>query len=176
MKDINNNVLNYRNEPNLSYNIEVSQKLAEFHASCFTNSEKRYSEKSMLFFIEKPIYHIFYNHISLVIIQIIGEESELITLSVDSKRRRKGIGYELLKSSIIYLEDLDIKKLFLEVATTNKIALELYHKVGFTACGLRKGYYVTGTGNKTDATIMSYNMRTKVTKTLKSDKKKLQNL
>ena len=166
MKDINNNALNCKNEPDLSYYKEVSQKLAEFHASCFTNSEKRYSEKSMLFFIEKPIYHIFYNHISLVIIQVICEEAELITLAVDSKRRREGIGYELLKSSIIYLEDLDIKKLFLEVATTNKIALALYHKVGFTACGLRKGYYVPGTSNKADATIMSYNMGTMVTKTL----------
>ena len=175
MKDINNNVLNYNYQPNLSHYIEASQKLADFHASCFTNSEKRYSEKSMLFFIEKPLYHIFYNHISLAIIQVTGEEAELITLAVENKWRRKRIGCELLKSIIIYLEDLDIKKLFLEVATTNKIALKLYHKVGFTACGLRKGYYGQGTDKKSDATIMSYTMVTKVTKSLKSDKKKLQN-
>jgi ribosomal-protein-alanine N-acetyltransferase len=130
----------------------------------------------MLFFLEKPIYHIFYNHISLVIIQVICEEAEIITLAVDSKRRREGIGYELLKSSIIYLEDLDIKKLFLEVAATNQIALKLYHKIGFTACGLRKGYYGQGTDKKADAIIMSYTIVTKVTKSLKSDKKKLQNL
>ena len=176
MKDINNNFVNNKNEPNQTDYIQTSQQIAAFHATCFTNSEKRYSEKSMLFFLKKPLYHIFYNHISLAIIQVTGEEAEIITLAVESKQRKKGIGLEILKSIIIYLEGLDIKKLFLEVATTNKIALKLYHKVGFITCGFRKGYYGQGTNKKADATVMSYTMVPKTTKSLKSDKKKLQNL
>ena len=176
MKDTNNNFINTANKLNQVDYIETSQKLADFHATCFTKSQDIYSEKSMLFFLEKPLYHIFYNSISLAIIQVYGEEAEIITLAVESKRRKKGIGSDLLKSIIIYLEDLDIKKLFLEVATTNKTALKLYYKVGFITCGLRKGYYGQGTDKKVDATIMSYTLVTKVTKSLKSDKKKLQNL
>ena len=179
MKDTNNNFINNKNGPNQADYIETSRKLADFHATCFTNSENIYSEKSMLFFLEKPLYHIFYNSISLAIIQVAGEEAELITLAVESKRRKKGIGCDLLKSIIIYLEGFDIKKLFLEVAVTNKIAVKLYDKVGFITCGLRKGYYGQGANKKADATIMSYTIVTKVTKvtkSLKSDKKKLQKL
>ena len=161
MKNINTNFLNHKIEPNRADYIITSQKLADFHAACFTNSEKRYSEKSMLFFLEKPIYHIFYNHTSLAIIQVTDKESELITLAIKSKWRQKGIGYKLLKSIIIYLEGLDIKKLFLEVAATNKAALKLYHKVGFINCGLRKGYYGQKTDKKGDAVIMSYTTVTK---------------
>ena len=158
MKNINNNFLNNKTEPNQANYIKTSQKLADFHASCFTNSEKRYSEKSMLSFLEKSLYHIFYNRKSLAIIQVADKEAELITLAIKSKWRQKGNGYELLKSIIIYLANLGIKKIFLEVATTNKVALKLYQKVGFITCGLRKGYYDQGTDKKADAVIMSYTM------------------
>ena len=176
MKDINNNFINTKNKPNQADYVEISQKLSNFHAACFTHSKSIYSEKSMLYFLEKPLYHIFYNSISLAIIQVYGEEAELITLAVESKQRKKGVGSDLLKSIIIYLEGLYIKKLFLEVAETNKIALKLYDKVGFITCGLRKDYYSQETDKKADATIMSYAIVSKITKSLKSDKKKLQNL
>lgn len=176
MKDINNNFINTKNKPNQADYLEISQTLANFHATCFTNSKNRYSKKSMLFFLEKPLYHIFYNQISLAIIQVAGEEAELITLAVESKQRKKGIGCNLLKSIILHLESIDIKNLFLEVAVTNKIALKLYGKVGFTTCGLRKGYYGQGSNKKDDAIIMTYPLVTEITKSLKSDKKKLQNL
>ena len=177
MKDINNNFINTKNKLNQADYLKISQKLANFHATCFTNSKNIYSKKSMLFFLKKPLYHIFYNQNSLAIIQVAGEEAELITLAVESKQREKGIGCDLLKSIVLHLESIDIKNLFLEVAVTNKIALKLYDKVGFITCGLRKGYYGQGANKKkADAIIMSYAIVTRITKSLKSDKKKLQNL
>ena len=116
MKDINNNFINTQNKPNQADYLEIAQKLANFHAICFTNSKNIYSKKSMLFFLEKPLYHIFFNQISLAIIQVAGEEAELITLAVESKQRKKGIGCDLLKSIILHLESIDIRNLFLEVA------------------------------------------------------------
>ena len=114
MKDINNNFINTKNKPNQVDYLEISQTLANFHATCFTNSKNRYSKKSMLFFLEKPLYHIFYNQISLAIIQVAGEEAELITLAVESKQRKKGIGCDLLKSIILHLEGINIKNFFLK--------------------------------------------------------------
>ena len=49
--------INTKNKLNQADYLEISQKLANFHATCFTNSKNIYSKKSMLFFLEKPLFN-----------------------------------------------------------------------------------------------------------------------
>ena len=46
------------------------------------------------------------------------------------------------------------KKVFLEVASNNLIALHLYKKVGFKNFGIRKNYYKILKDKKVDAILM----------------------
>ena len=156
MKDINNNFLNNQSEPNQFNYIETARKLANFHATCFTNSENHYSEKSMVFFLEKPFYHIFYTGISLTILQVVSTEADLITLAVGPKHRGNGVGSDVLRYVVKYLKTLNVKVLFLEVSDTNYGAIGMYKKIGFKRLGIRKDYYSQGNQKPVDAIKMSY--------------------
>ena len=156
MKNINSNFLKNQNEVNDVYCLETAYKLAQFHALCFTNYEKQYSEKSMLFFLENPLYHIFYTGIRLAILHIIGTEAELITLAIDPKHRKNGLGSNTLKIVVQYLKVSKISVLFLEVAASNHHAIRLYKKIGFKNVGIRKDYYLRRNQKPINAIKMSY--------------------
>jgi ribosomal-protein-alanine N-acetyltransferase len=75
--------------------------------------------------------------------QISPDEAELLNLGVDPEARRRGVASALLES----LGATARGTVFLEVAETNKPALALYTRQGWTAVGLRRGYYNKGTIN-----------------------------
>ena len=161
MKDINNNFFYDQSAANQVDYQKSSQQLATFHAACFANFEKQFSEKSMLFFLEIPRYHVFYNGISLAILQVTSKEVELITLAVGPKHRRNGVGSKLLRIIIQYLKTLRINELFLEVSILNISAIKIYEKIGFKNCGIRKNYYCQGNQSPIDAIQMFYHINRK---------------
>ncbi len=75
------------------------------------------------------------------IIRIINDESELLTIIVSKKWRKKGIGSALISAIIDYLTMFAVTKFFLEVAPDNKRAINLYRKFAFIEVGERKSYY-----------------------------------
>ena len=153
--------------------LTLSNRLAAFHAKCFKNSNHRLDKSSMFYFLKAQNTHLFYDQRSLAIIQATQLESDLISLAVDPSMRNHGIGSNLLTLVLEYLKHLNLKKIFLEVEANNITALNLYRKIGFMRCGLRKDYYCLDQGEKVDAIVMSYDL------TRKSgcfDKKKLQKL
>jgi ribosomal-protein-alanine N-acetyltransferase len=79
--------------------------------------------------------------------QTLPDEAELLNLAVDPDYRRRGIGSRLIEA----LLDAAKGGIYLEVAESNKSAVGLYRKFGWTEAGIRKGYYNQG---KINAIVM----------------------
>ncbi len=79
------------------------------------------------------------------------EEAHITNIAVDSDYRRRGYGEALLKHILDDCYKEMIKYLTLEVRVSNKAAIGLYKKYGFTSFGIRKKYYQD---NDEDAMIM----------------------
>lgn len=68
-------------------------------------------------------------------------EAELMNVSVDTARRRRGIAEGLLKALIAGGEESGIEAVVLEVRESNKPARTLYEKLGFKEDGRIKKCY-----------------------------------
>jgi len=75
---------------------------------------------------------------------------EILSLGIARTHQRRGHGSELL--AMLIADSYDFK-LFLEVATDNKAALNLYRKNGFAEVGRRLEYYRRGC-ESSDAVVM----------------------
>ena len=79
------------------------------------------------------------------------EEAHITTIAIRPEYRKKGYGEALLKRIIDDCYKEGIKYITLEVRVSNKAAINLYSKYGFTSFGTRKAYYQD---NNEDAIIM----------------------
>src|SRR5690606_4365505 len=66
-----------------------------------------------------------------IMLRLVADEAELITIAVDPKWRGKGIGAALLRAALEALTMTPARRFFLEVAADNAPALKLYAKQGF---------------------------------------------
>lgn len=88
-------------------------------------------------------------------IRLAADEAELITIAVDPRWRKKGVGVALLRAVFDDLLMTPARRLFLEVAADNPAALRLYGKMGFAKVAERKGYYERADGQPATAIVMS---------------------
>ncbi|MFZ5354317.1 MAG: tRNA (adenosine(37)-N6)-threonylcarbamoyltransferase complex dimerization subunit type 1 TsaB [Bacillota bacterium] len=79
------------------------------------------------------------------------DEGHITNIAVHPDYRKHKIGEKIVQALIQKAKDLNINRLTLEVRASNDAAIGLYRKLGFTDCGIRKGYYYD-TGE--DAIIM----------------------
>jgi ribosomal-protein-alanine N-acetyltransferase len=93
--------------------------------------------------------------IGFIIGQIAADEAEILSIGVEPTRQRHGVGALLLTGLARAVQRAEVRRLFLEVAADNGAALALYTRGGFTATGLRKGYYARPGGTAVDAVTMS---------------------
>jgi ribosomal-protein-alanine acetyltransferase len=73
--------------------------------------------------------------------RLAADQAELLNLAVIPAQRRKGAGTALLAKALEEWISRGAKTLYLEVRESNTGAMAFYEKHGFTAVGLRKGYY-----------------------------------
>jgi len=74
-------------------------------------------------------------------------DAEILSIAVEPKGRKRGVGGLLMREAIRRLQQDRVGELFLEVDATNKAAVALYRKLGFTEVGKREGYYEGGKGH-----------------------------
>ncbi len=79
--------------------------------------------------------------IGYIVVKIILDEAEILSLAIKPSFRRKGIASTLLKDVIFKLKDI-VKICYLEVRISNVEAINLYKKLGFKEYGIRKNYYI----------------------------------
>ena len=89
-----------------------------------------------------------------VVIQVVTDQADLLTLGVIPGLRRKGHARRLLEGGLIRAAALGAKMVFLEVAEDNAPALKLYQQAGFETMGRREGYYRDALGRRIAAVTM----------------------
>jgi ribosomal-protein-alanine N-acetyltransferase len=86
--------------------------------------------------------------------RLAADEAEILTIAIDSRLRRGGVGRDLLRAHLNQVAAAGAKKVFLEVAVGNAGALALYKRFQFVQVGERKGYYVRQDGEPAMALVM----------------------
>jgi len=89
-----------------------------------------------------------------IMIRTAAEEAEILTLAVVSSHRRKGLGRALVEKALNNLKVFGTTVCYLEVASDNIAAIDLYRSSGFVEVGRRVGYYARQEGAM-DAVLMS---------------------
>ena len=80
------------------------------------------------------------------------DEGNVLNIAVHPMYRRQGVGRALLETLVKKAASLHLAFLTLEVRESNKSAISLYEKFGFSRVGLRRGYYERP---KEDAVLMT---------------------
>ena len=127
---------------------------------CYCNVEDEYEKK----WAKKDFYTFISNQDNIFILshpkpvgylkaRVTSDEIEIISILIDKKFRKIGIGKSLLKQLLNIALKKEIKNIFLEVSVENQIAINLYKKFNFIKVGKRKNYYFQK-GKYIDADIM----------------------
>lgn len=87
-------------------------------------------------------------------LRLAADEVELITIAVDPKWRKKGVGAALMRAMFDDLLRSPARRMFLEVAEDNPAAVKLYRKLGFAELSRRQGYYARANGEPATALVM----------------------
>lgn len=90
---------------------------------------------------------------------IIYDEAHVTNIAVHPDFRGQKIGKALMLTLMEHALRLGAERITLEVRPSNKVAQELYRKLGFRPVGVRKGYY---TDTNEDAIIMWRNLFEKI--------------
>lgn len=90
-----------------------------------------------------------------VLIRVVVDEAEMLTLAVRPSARRRGLGAALTRAGAAAAGSMGAERLFLEVAEDNVAARGLYQGLGFATIGRRRGYYAAPDGGRVDAIMMS---------------------
>jgi ribosomal-protein-alanine N-acetyltransferase len=80
-----------------------------------------------------------------LMLQLAGDEAELLRLAVHPQRRRLGLGHALLTRALKELGTRHIRVCFLEVRADNQAGLELYRRFSTRMVSRRPAYYPDGT-------------------------------
>lgn len=86
-----------------------------------------------------------------ILIRVVADEAEILTLAVRPEARGVGLGGRLVGQGAVRAAQAGARRLFLEVAEDNVAARALYARAGFSLIGRRKGYY---DGGRTDALVL----------------------
>jgi [ribosomal protein S18]-alanine N-acetyltransferase len=86
-----------------------------------------------------------------IVFRNVGDESELLDLSVHPLQRKIGFGARLLQFYLDRCSQAGVRRSYLEVAVSNEAALRLYRSFCYEQVGLRKNFY----GGKIDALLLS---------------------
>jgi ribosomal-protein-alanine N-acetyltransferase len=78
---------------------------------------------------------------AFILVQVAGDESEIISLGTYASARRSGLAHVLVAKALVEASHRGAKAMFLEVAEDNSAAIALYQRCGFTLQGRRKSYY-----------------------------------
>ena len=86
-------------------------------------------------------------------ISIVLDEAEILDIEINPEKRQQGYGTQLMQFLLKFAAEQKVRKIFLEVRVSNKIAIKLYQKLGFKQIAIRKDYYKTKTGRE-DALVL----------------------
>lgn len=79
--------------------------------------------------------------LGFVVVRVIADECEVLTIAVDPRARRRGVGRAMLERALADAHRRGARRAHLEVRAGNRAAIALYTLLGFGERGLRPRYY-----------------------------------
>ena len=140
----------------LRSNVAKNDFLYECYSKIDDDNEKKWEKKDFYTFISNQNNIFILSHpkpVGYLKARVTGDEIEIISILIDKKFRKIGIGKSLLNKLLNIALKKEIKNIFLEVSVENQIAINLYKKFNFIKVGKRKNYYFHN-GKYIDADIM----------------------
>lgn len=128
--------------------------VAAIESEAFTSP---WSRQTFLDLVDRPnlellvLEHAAEGVIGYAVLWCIMDQGELANVAVTPKHRGRGLGVFLLSRVLEIARERGIETVFLEVRVSNRRAVTLYERLGFTDVGVRRGYYERP---KEDARIM----------------------
>ena len=113
-----------------------------------------HSEYSWTCFVTLPANSFVHQLQGFLLLRVIGDEAEILSIGVKKRVRRNGIGKYLIEQAKRFSTLHQLRSILLEVAETNRNALGFYKKQGFIKIGIRNNYYIFSGKNKKNALIM----------------------
>ncbi len=131
---------------------EDAEGISELEKQCFARpwslaSLQESFDAGAEFFVAEDAGHI----CAYAGVYLIPPEGHMANIAVESRYRRKGVGYAMLGYLLSECERKGIEDFTLEVRPSNEAAIALYEKYGFAEEGRRRAYY---DDNGEDAVIM----------------------
>ena len=124
------------NDIDLCYELD-SNTISLWSKKQWANEFKKDGTKIFVLLIKKLI-------IGICVFQVVLDEAQINYFVVNKKFRKKGFGSYLLSHLIKKCENLNLKKLLLEVSQSNVTAERFYSRFDFYTVGIRKNYYKDG--------------------------------
>ena len=112
------------------------------------------SECSWTCFVTSPANNFVHQLQGFLLLRVIEDEAEILSIGVKKRVRRNGIGKYLIEQAKRFSTLHQLRSILLEVAETNRNAVGFYKKQGFLKIGIRNNYYVFSDKNKKNALIM----------------------
>ena len=119
-----------------------------------------HSEHSWTCFVTSPANNFVHQVQGFLLLRVIEDEAEILSLGVKKRVRRNGIGKYLIEQAKRFSAIHQLESIVLEVAETNRDAVGFYKKQGFLKIGIRNDYYVFSGKNKKNALIMHLPIKT----------------
>ena len=113
-----------------------------------------HSEYSWTCFVTLPANNFVHQLQGFLLLRVIEDEAEILSIGVKKRVRRNGIGKYLIEQAKRFSTLHQLRSILLEVAETNRNAVGFYKKQGFLKIGIRNNYYVFSDTNKKNALIM----------------------
>ena len=120
-----------------------------------------HSEYSWTCFVTSPANNFVHQLQGFLLLRVIENEAEVLSIGVKKIVRRNGIGEYLIEQAKHFSTLHQLKSILLEVAETNRNAVGFYKKQGFLKIGIRNNYYVFSGKNKKNALIMHLPTKTR---------------
>ncbi len=79
--------------------------------------------------------------VAFVVAWHVADELHVLNIATASAMRRRGLARALMDEALAYAAAQRIRIVLLEVRRSNRPAIKLYRGLGFTALGVRPGYY-----------------------------------
>ena len=124
---------------------EAAELIAIMQADCFPDDQ--WGAESIASSLEQPYCHAKMaidsagEPLGFVLLRVMFEDAEILTIGVLEKARRTGIAQLMLGWALEKARIAEATALFLEVAEDNVAARALYNANGFGQVGRRPGYY-----------------------------------
>lgn len=128
--------------------------LAAIHAEAF---ETPWDAASLSALLASPGVFVVAEPDGFILIRVVADEAEILTLAVRPAARRGGLGGRLVEAAVVRAAALGAERMFLEVAEGNVAARALYARAGFSEAGRRRGYYSRNDGSREDALVLALN-------------------